>query len=403
MLRNRNIAFVVAARFLSRAGGSAAFFIGVWGIAAYTFHASARQLAFLSAGEAVAGIFGTIIAGVLIDRVAPRKVMFTAELLGIPAVIALSTARTFPQFVAYSVAFAFVAVPTFTAGASFAPFLVEGKENLERANAVIEAAGSAGFVMGPAMGAVVSQVWGLRAVFFVMAALSLLAAGCAFMVRIEEKPSSQSKRHPLAELRDGLRVSYTTPSLRYVILLGTLAWFGFGAFSALEPLFYRDAVGVGVEWIGYMNTLFGVGLVLGAWLLPKLPKRIVCARGAAVTVALLGLGAVGYVGTTRLPVIAVGAVAWGVVIGLAEPLLRTLIHVDSPHEYVGRITSTAQYHRSAGELVPLAFAPGLAAVFGVQPVLIGGGILVTILALSSLIVARKIDGERADVGETVAG
>jgi len=34
MLSNRNLAFVVAARFVSRIGGSAAFFIGTWGMAA---------------------------------------------------------------------------------------------------------------------------------------------------------------------------------------------------------------------------------------------------------------------------------------------------------------------------------------------------------------------------------
>ena len=49
-----------------------------------------------------------------------------------------------------------------------------------------------------------------------------------------------------------------------MILAGTAVWFGFGAFSALEPLFFRDVVGVGVEWIGWMNTAFSVGLISGA-------------------------------------------------------------------------------------------------------------------------------------------
>jgi hypothetical protein len=171
-------------------------------------------------------------------------------------------------------------------------------------------------------------------------------------------------------------------------------WFGFGAFAALEPLFFRDVVGVGVEWIGYMNTLFGLGMVAGAALLPRLPAAVVGARGLAVGTALVGLGSVGYVGTADLRFIAVGALAWGLVIGGIEPLLRTLIHLDAPHEYVGRVVGTAQYHRNAGELIPLALAPALAVAFGVQAVLIGGGVMVALIALAGSGVARAIDRDR---------
>ena len=109
--------------------------------------------------------------------------------------------------------------------------------------------------------------------------------------------------------------------------------------------------------------------------------------------ALTGMGAVLYVGSTDLKLIAAGAVAWGLVIGATEPLMRTLIHVASPHEYVGRIVGTAQYHRNAGELVPLAVAPTLAVLFGVQATLIGGGILVTLITLASFPIAARIDRE----------
>lgn len=393
--QTRNLRLVIAARFISRVGGSAAFFIGTWGIAAYGFRASAGQLAWMSAGNALAGIVGTLIAGVLIDRIGPRKVMIGAEILTIPAVIAMSMASTFPVFVLFSMMFSLAGVPTFTAGASFAPFIVDGQHDLERANAGIEAAGSAGFVIGPAAGGIVSNLVSMRAVFIVMAVCSVAAATVAYFIRIDETPGHPGERHPLAELREGLRLSYGIRSLRYYILLGTVAWLGFGAFSALEPLFYRDAVGVGVEWIGYMNTLFGVGLVGGAWLLPRLSDRVVSPRGGAIAVAIMGLGAILYVGSTNLVLIGSGALVWGVVIGAVEPLLRTLLHTDAPHEYVGRIVSTAMYHRSAGELVPLAFAPTLAALFGVQPVLIGGSLLVTVVALSSLPTAFAIERERA--------
>jgi len=393
MFANRNLTLVVIARFVSRVGGSAAFFIGTWGMAAYTFHASAKTLAWVMAGNSVAAIIGSMVAGVLIDRYGPRAVLIGAEVLTVPTCIALVFAPTFAAFVPLAWLFGLVGTPTFTAGSAFAPYLVDGREGLERANAFIEGAGSFAFVLGPAVGGAVAIVGGPRSVFIAMAVASVAAAVLIWFVHIEVTPRDSAKSHALAEFKAGLKMSYSTPSLRYFILTGTAIWFGFGAFSALEPLFYRDVVGVGVEWIGAMNSAFGVGLVSGSLLLPRLPAKLRSARGLAVMAALTGAGAILYVGSTNLKLIAVGAVAWGLVIGATEPLLRTLLHVASPHEYVGRIVGTAQYHRNAGELVPLAIAPTLAVMFGVQPTLIAGGVLVAVVALASLPIATRIDRE----------
>jgi MFS family permease len=231
-----------------------------------------------------------------------------------------------------------------------------------------------------------------------MVVAALLAAGAAWFTRIDETPRPHISGNAWNDFTAGLRLAYTTRSIRYFIFLGSAVWFGFGAFSALEPLFYRDVVGVGVEWIGWMNTAFGIGLISGAALLPRLPAKIVTARGLTVLTILTGLGTMLYVGSTDLRLIAVGAVIWGSFIGALEPLLRTLLHLDYPHEYVGRIVGTAQWHRSAGELIPLAFVPGLAVLVGIQETLIAGGVLVAIAAVLGLRTASRIDRDRPPVG-----
>ena len=188
MLKDRNILLVVLARFVSRVGGSAAFFIGTWGMAAYTFHASAATLAWVMAGNSVAGIVGSMAAGVLIDRHGPRKVLIGAELLTIPTVVALTFAPTFAIFVPLAWLFGLVATPTFTAGSAFAPYLVGERDALQRVNAFIEGAGSLAFVLGPAVGAVVANLGGPRSVFLAMAVAAFVAAGLAYRVRIDETP-----------------------------------------------------------------------------------------------------------------------------------------------------------------------------------------------------------------------
>lgn len=389
LLRQPDIRRVTASRFIGRVGGEAAFFIGVWGFAAYRFKATAWELAVVMLLLGVASMIGATIAGVLIDRYGPRLVIMGAQVLYAASAIGITFTHDLRSFTVVTTLFGLFGAPIMTASASFAPFLTKNDDELERLNALIDATGSASFVLGPAVGALVAKFISLPAVFYVDAIATTFAAFLIY--RIDLPKPERSDKHPLAELREGLRGAYGIRPVRFAILMATLAWFGFGAFGALEPLFFRDAVGVGIEMIGWVNTAFGVGLVAGAALLPQLPDKVISARGAAIGAGLIGLGSLAYVGTTWLPTIFIGALIWGVIIGAVAPLITTLIQIDTPNDLVGRVMGVTQLHRSAGEMIPLAVAPALAAAFGVQTALVVGGVVVAVVATASIPVAARID------------
>jgi MFS transporter, DHA3 family, macrolide efflux protein len=390
LLRNPAIARVTAARFIARLGGEAAFFIGVWGMAAYTFQATPGQIAALMAVLAVSSMVGASIAGTLVDRFGPTRVLVGAQFFYVPVVIAVTFVSSMDALVAMSALLGLSTAPIMTATGSFGPYLADEPERIESVNALLEGAGALSFVLGPAMGAVVAKAFSIDAVFYVDAVLTTVGALLVIGVKTPPPPG-KARSGALREVVEGVRVSYGMRAVRYYILMGTLMWFSFGAFGALEPLFYRDVVKTGVETIGYVNSLFGLGIAFGAWVLTRIPSRFTNARALAAGVALMGLCSALYVGTSDLRVIAAGALVWGMVIGAVEPMLRTLMQLDTPEEYLGRVMGTAQVHRSAGEIVPLALAPGLAAAFGVQPVMIGGAIVATVVALSTFGYAASID------------
>lgn len=405
MPRTSDVYRVVAARFLSRAGSEAAFFVGVWGKAAFQMGASAGQLAFVMFILSVSSIAGSMSAGVLIDRYGPRKVLMVAEVFFVPAALALAFARDLSQLSVIVGIWAFVGAPVVTAGASFAPFLVGHDSDLKRVNSLIEGAGSLAFAVGPAVGALLVRYSSVDWVFILDAATSLVAAAIIWRVALppivhEGETASQGA---FSQFSAGLKIAYGSRSLRYYVLAGSLVWLAFGSFGALEPLFFRDVVGTGIEAMGWMNSLFGVGFIVGASLLPRLPERLISARGLALMVALTGIGTALYVGSADLRVIAVGAFLWAAVIGVMEPLLRTLLHRDSPRAAVGRVMGIVEVHRRAGEIVPLGIAPWLAATYGVQAVLIGGGLVATGAALLSLGEASGIDKERPAGADELQG
>ena len=379
-MRNKDLLRVAAARFISRAGGEAAFFVGIWGKAAYELQATPAQLAVLMGALSVSSILGTVLSGVLVDRYDARRVLMVAEAFFVPITLAFLFPSGMVQLTLLAGLLGFFGAPVMTAAASFAPFIADEATPIETVNAWIEGASSSSFVIGPAIGAVLVSVIGLNAIWIFDGLTSLVAVFLVWRVTLRpvEKPTRE-RSHAFTELREGLRYTYAHRALRYPILLGTATWLSFGAFSALEPLFYRDVLHTGVATIGWMNTLFGIGMVAGAWLFTRLPSSVNSARGLA------------YVGTALLPVVAVGSVVWGIIIGVADVLLRTRVQASSPDEMVGRIAGTSQMHRQAGELLPLALAPTLAVAFGVQPVLIGGGLVLAVVALLTLGEARAVD------------
>ncbi len=402
-MRKVDLLRVVAARFLSRVGSEAAFFVGVWGKAAYVLDATPGDLAWLMLALAVSLMIGSGVSGVLIDRYGPRAVLGVAEVIFVPTALAFIFADSLLSLIAIASVWALVGGPVMTAGASFAPYLTDDPAELKRANSLIEAGGSAAFVVGPALGALIVRYTNINWIFVIDAVTSLLAAIIIWRARLSSTPArnragggdSSTARigHPIGELIEGFKISYSMRALRYYVLAGTVVWLSFGAFGVLEPLFFRDIVLADIEMLGWVNTMFGLGMLAGALLLGRLGPRVISARGLAIFVALNGLGAAIYIGTPDLRVVFAGALVWGLVIGALEPLLRTLIHRDAPHDAVGRVVSTAEVHRRGGELLPLAIAPALAATIGIQATMIAGALLASVIALLSLKEAAAIDRE----------
>ncbi len=394
MWADRDVRHVVLARFISRVGGEAAFFVGIWGKAAFELEATAAWLAAVMGALGVASLIGSAVAGVLVDRFGPRRVVLVGEILFIPVAIGMVFANTLPGLVVATFALGLVGTPVFTGISSFGPFLTDDPDRLSKINALIEGASWAAFVVGPAIGAIIAGSIDLDGIFVLDAVTSAVAAALIYPVSTRHLAREREKHAGFQELREGFSYAYGSQSLRFYILLGSSVWVLFGTFSALEPLFYRDILKVEPETLGWVNSIFGLGLVCGTVLASRLPARYRSARSLVLIVGLNSVGVLAYVGTDQLRVVVGAGVLWGLLIGIMAPLLRTLIQLNTADELMGRITGVTQIHSEVGHLLPLAIAPALAGVFGVQRTLIYSGIFLAVFAALFIPAATRLDRAR---------
>lgn len=396
MFSDRNAVHVALARLISRTGAEAAFFVGIWGKAAYEFEGTAGEIALVIAGLGVAGLAGSALAGTLIDRYDPRKVLIVSEILFVPTALSPIFATDLKMLIGLAVLLGLVTAPATTAIASFPPFLTRDPDRLASMNSLVETAGMAALIAGTALGGVLAKWVAIDAIFVLDAVTSIVGLLIVLRVRLQphEPAQEETERSSWGELREGIRYSFAHSRLRFYLLAGASVWTMFGLFSALEPLFYRDVLGEPPSTIGFVNTVFGMGLVFGTWLVSRLPAGFRSARTVLVLVSLNGAGAVLYVGTDRLPVVVAGGFVWAILIGLFIPIVRTMLHLNSPHDKVGRVMGVSQMLGEAGKLMPLTIAPVLAAAFGVQTTLGAGGIVLSVVALAWWGVARRLDATR---------
>ncbi len=402
MWRDRAAVNVVLARFISRTGGEAAFFVGIWGKAAFEFNATAGQLAALIGALGVSGLIGSPMGGVLIDRYDPRKVLIAGELVFVPVALSFLLVTTIPQIFVAAFLLGLVGSPIYTALASMPPYLTDDPDHLARINSGVETAGMAALISGTSIGALLARFVSVDAIFVFDAVTSVVAVGLVLTIHLRRKVASVRGDSALSELREGLRYSYANARLRFYILAGTSIWLLFGLFGALEPLFFRDVLGTDVEAIGWVNSIFGVGLVLGTATATRLPRSMKGATGLLILIMLNGLGANLYIGFASLVTVTIGGFFWGVVIGWFFPIFRTLVHLNSPDEMIGRITATTQMHGQSATLLPLVMAPWLAVVLGVQVTMMAAGGVVAVGALLFIGKAGQLDRTRAAVVIPVA-
>jgi predicted MFS family arabinose efflux permease len=184
----------------------------------------------------------------------------------------------------------------------------------------------------------------------------------------------------LADLRAGLRVVWSTPTVR-VVSLTLLASVVFAALDnvAVVP-FGRGVLHAGDALVGTLGTLYGIGMAAAPMLLVMRrdyrPERVL-----AVALLAFGAGTVLTAGSPMLGLALLGQALAGAGNGWQNVATDTLIQRGAPQGRLGAVFGTVYTAPYAAEVVAYAVGGPLLAMMGARWVLMlaGTGVLGTLL------------------------
>ena len=391
---------LVLMRFLVYTGFQSSYYVGVIGSLTYADGATVASTSLAVVLMNAFFILGSFVGGSALDAWGPRRHYFASTV----AIVATG-AFLFAFGGAQAVLFLGAALMGFLMGCtqvvftSYPVYLTSDAGELQTINSVITTLSNVSVVLGPLAGGALSAAFGSLAVFPFMAAFAVagLVTGLGFHPLVTPQKATGDGADKTVDAVDGATSGPTfVDSVRYVAthgLLSLMFWviflanFGYGAFDPLESFFYRDVLHVSVDWMGWLSAASGVGGVLGALAVMRLPKQRVGINTLLVALIFMGAGSLVYVGTPFVAVAFVGQIAVGIGWGAVTPLHSTLVQTNAPMAMMGRVNSVMTFGSMVAGVAPLAVAPWLASVFGVQQTLIGAA--ATVVAVPLVILAFR--------------
>jgi DHA1 family tetracycline resistance protein-like MFS transporter len=229
-------------------------------------------------------------------------------------------------------------------------YVADVTEPKDRAKAygLIGAAFGLGFIMGPALSGLLSQV-SITAPIWAAAALTLVAAAMAWWWLPETVHRTQAGAgNPLSYLPGLLR----RPAMRRMLTVDFIYWFAFSIFQTTFALFAARRFDFNASRTGYFLAGFGV---LGAVIQGGLIRPIVRRTGdkpmfiAGIVFSIVGLAAAAVAHSVALFAISLVPLAFGM--GFGHPTVSSLVSRAGRVDEQGRVQGAASAVESLGRTI----------------------------------------------------
>lgn len=355
----------------------------------------------LLASYSLMQLVATPYLGALSDRIGRRPVLIISQVGTVLSFVLLGVANSLPLLFAARILDGISGGNISTAQAYISDVVDE--QDRAKAFGLIGAAFGLGFILGPAIGGVLSQGNNYHVPAFVAAGISLVSLLLTIFLLPESlAPDTlagqrRSPRRPRILDIAALRRAFGYAQLGLLLMIFFLFNLAQAGFQGLFALFNEQKFGFGAQETGYLLAYVGVLAVLlqGGGIGPivrRFGERRTLQAGLAF--AALGLAWVGFVLSWQVLLVALLPVALG--IGVATPTTNSLITRESPPTERGQVLGISQSMAALARVIGPLVA-GFALEYAAWLPFVLAALLVTIavgLALRLLPPARPSEDPR---------
>jgi len=365
------------AQIISLFGDFLALF-AVIAVVSFTMHGAPNQITSVQIFYILPMVFVGPIAGVFVDRWAIKPTLVSSDLIRAALATLLIVATAIWQV--YFVLAALSCVSAFFAPAQQVTIRTHvPTSGLISANALMQMAFMGMRVVGPATAGAVAASFGPNTCYAIDAISFIVSAALIGSVAIKRPATAQSKSAPSSsnriqaiwrDMAQGVNFIFHHAAVLFVVLAMAAGLFTIGCFGPLIAIFVRDTLHGSARLFGFVSATVGVGLFVGTQVIRKVAARftddvMVLSGLAGIGAGVLLLGAVPLTVATLLATFAIGFAFAAIMVPA-----QTLLQRETPHEMIGRVSSTNISMAFLAQIVGLLLSGILADLFGVRMVFV---------------------------------
>ena len=354
----------------------------------------------------------------LADRLPRKLVLIGSDLvraaLAVIAAIALFTDAPDAVIIVVATVLSLVGCIFRPAQMAWMPSLTRRPEELTAANGASSTIESLAFFLGPALGALLVTATSVQVVFLLNAATFLLSALLVWGIHPiagptpgdEGKDADEDEAGPqegmLSEMAGGFRHIARDRDLVMVAILVCTQTIVAGATAVFGVVLAVDILDTGPQGVGIIDSVFGVGAILGGFYAIGRATRNRLASDLALGTVLWSLPLLLIVAYPSPVTVFASAILLGFGNPLVDVNFATIVQRLTPDAVLGRVFGAYEGALIAGMALGSAVTPFLISSFGLQWALAILALVVGIPALAFIPRCLRLDGTlRAPEGTTL--
>jgi len=377
VLRLRPVRRLWIAQLVSVFGDFLAIF-AIIAVVTFDLHGTATQVGMVLVAFMAPFAVVSPIAGVFVDRWNLKHTLVASDI--IRGILCIGLIFIHNIYAIYAILFTMSVVSSFFIPAqSVAVRTLVPMAGLMAVNGLMSQAQQGSQIVAPSVAGSLVQ-WLGPSSCFIYDTLSFFFSAAMVMTLTIERPAvaaaaSSGAKAVWESMSAGFRFIFTHSTISFVIIAMTSGMFAMRCFGALLSVYVRDVLFSTSATFGVLNTLIGIGMIIGTQLLTRFarkvpPQNLVIYGLGGMGIAVFVTAIFGTMASTAAGMFGLGLCAAAIFI-----TATTLLQHETPQDLLGRVMSCLMCLMAGAQVVAMFVAAPVAEKAGIRNLYFGSAVM----------------------------